>query len=48
MDYLKLGLHKVEDIEVVMKNDFRTDATDMNACMLQALESSPCKPKFLL
>lgn len=48
MDYLKLGLHKVEDIEVVMKNDFRTDATDMNACMLQALENSPCKPKFLL
>ena len=48
MDYLKLGLHKVEDIEVVMKNDFRTDAVDMNACMLQALGNSPCKPKFLL
>lgn len=48
MDYLKLGLHKVEDIEVVMKNDFRTDAVDMNACMLQALRNSPCKQKFLL
>ena len=48
MDYLKLGLHKVEDIEVVMKNDFRTDAADMNACMLQALGNNPWKPKFLL
>lgn len=48
MDYLKLGLHKVEDVEVVMKNDFRTDAVDMNACMLQALGNSPFKPKFLL
>ena len=48
MDYLKLGLHKVEDVEVVMKNDFRTDAVDMNACMLQALENNSCKPKFLL
>ena len=48
MDYLKLGLHNVGDVETVLKNDFRTDATDMNACMLQALENSPCKPKFLL
>ena len=48
MDYLKLGLHKVEDIEVVLENDFRTDAADMNACMLQALGNSPCKQKFLL
>ena len=48
MDYMKLGLHKVEDIEVVLKNDFRTDAADMNACMLQALGNSPCKQKFLL
>lgn len=48
MDYMKLGLHKVEDIEVVLKNDFRTDAADMNACMLQALGNSLCKQKFLL
>ena len=48
MDYLKLGLHKVEDIKTVLENDFRTDAADMNACMLQALGNSPCKPKFLL
>ena len=48
MDYLKLGLHNVGDVETVLKNDFRTDATDMNACMLQALENSPFKPKFLL
>ena len=48
MDYMKLGLHKVEDIEVVLENDFRTDAADMNACMLQALGNSPCKQKFLL
>ena len=48
MDYLKLGLHKVEDIKTVLENDFRTDAADMNECMLQALGNSPCKPKFLL
>ena len=48
MDYLKLGLHNVKDIEVVLENNFRTDAADMNACMLQALGNSPCKPKFLL
>lgn len=48
MDYLKLDLHKVEDVEVVLKNDFRTDAADMNACMLQVLEKSFCKQKFLL
>lgn len=48
MDYLKLGLHNVGDVETVLKNDFRTDAADMNACMLQALGNSPCKPKFLL
>lgn len=48
MDYMKLGLHKAEDVEVIMKNDFRTDAADMNAYMLQALGNSPCKPKFLL
>lgn len=48
MDYLKLGLHKVEDIKTVLENNFRTDAADMNACMLQALGNSPCKPKFLL
>ena len=48
MDYLKLGLYKVGDVETVLKNNFRTDATDMNACMLQALENSPFKPKFLL
>ena len=48
MDYMKLGLNKAEDVEVIMKNDFRTDATDMNACMLQALGNNPCKPKFLL
>lgn len=48
MDYLKLGLHKVEDVEAVLESDFRTDAADMNACMLQALGNSPCKPKFLL
>ena len=48
IDYLKLGLYKVGDVEAVLKNNFRTDATDMNACMLQALENSPCKPKFLL
>ena len=48
MDYLKLGLHEVEDVEIVLKNNFRTDAVDMNACMLQALGNSPCKPKFLL
>lgn len=48
IDYLKLGLYKVGDIETVLKNNFRTDATDMNACMLQALENNPCKPKFLL
>lgn len=48
MDYMKLGLHKVEDIEVVLENDFRTDAADMNACMLQALGNSLCKQKFLL
>ena len=48
MDYLKLGLHKVEDIKTVLENDFRTDVADMNACMLQALRNSPCKPKFLL
>ena len=48
IDYLKLGLYKVGDVETVLKNNFRTDATDMNACMLQALENSPCKPKFLL
>ena len=48
MDYLKLGLYEVKDVEVVMENNFRTDAADMNACMLQALGNSPCKPKFLL
>ena len=48
MDYLKFGLHKEEDVEAVLKNDFRTDAADMNACMLQALGNSPCKQKFLL
>lgn len=48
IDYLKLGLYKVGDVETVLKNNFRTDATDMNACMLQALENSPFKPKFLL
>lgn len=48
MDYLKLGLHNMKDIEVVLENDFRTDAADMNACMLQALGNSSCKPKFLL
>ena len=48
MDYLKLGLHKVEDIETVLESDFRTDAADMNACMLQALGNSPCKHKLLL
>lgn len=48
MDYLKLGLHKVEDIKTVLENNFRTDAADMNACMLQALGNSSCKPKFLL
>ena len=48
MDYLKLGLHKVEDIETVLESDFRTDAADMNACMLQALGNSSCKQKFLL
>ena len=48
MDYLKFGLHKEEDVEVVLENDFRTDAADMNACMLQALGNSPCKQKFLL
>lgn len=48
MDYMKLGLHKVEDIEVVLENDFRTDAADMNACMLQALGNSLCKQKFSL
>ena len=48
MDYLKLGFHKVEDVESVLKNNFRTDAADMNACMLQALGNSPCKQKFLL
>lgn len=48
MDYLKLGLHKVEDVEAVLENDFRTDAADMNACMLQALGNSSCKQKFLL
>ena len=48
IDYLKLGLYKVGDVETVLKNNFRTDATDMNACMLQALENNPCKPKFLL
>lgn len=48
MDYLKFGLHNMKDIEVVLENDFRTDAADMNACMLQALGNSPCKPKFLL
>ena len=48
MDYMKLGLHKAEDVEVILKSNFRTDATDMNACMLQALENSHCKPKFLL
>lgn len=48
MDYMKLGLHKAEDVEVILKSNFRTDAADMNACMLQALENSHCKPKFLL
>ena len=48
MDYLKFGLHKEEDVEAVLENDFRTDAADMNACMLQALGNSPCKQKFLL
>lgn len=48
MDYLKFGLHNMKDIEVVLENDFRTDAADMNACMLQALGNSPCKEKFLL
>lgn len=48
MDYLKFGLHNMKDIEVVLENDFRTDAADMNACMLQALGNSPCKQKFLL
>ena len=48
MDYLKLDLHKVEDVEVVLENDFRTDAADMNACMLQVLGKSSCKQKFLL
>ena len=48
MDYLKLGLHKVEDVEAVLESDFRTDAADMNACMLQALGNSSCKQKFLL
>ena len=46
MDYLKLGLHKVEDIETVLESDFRTDAADMNACMLQALGNSSCKQNF--
>lgn len=48
MDYLKFGLHNMKDIEVVLENDFRTDAADMNAYMLQALGNSPCKQKFLL
>lgn len=48
MDYLKLGLYEVKDVEVVLENNFRTDAADMNACMLQALGNSPYKPKFLL
>ena len=48
MDYLKFGLHNEEDVEAVLENDFRTDAADMNACMLQALGNSPCKQKFLL
>ena len=48
MDYMKLGLHKVKDIEVVLENDFRTDAADMYACMLQALGNSLCKQKLLL
>ena len=48
MDYLKFGLHKEEDVEAVLENDFRTDAADMNVCMLQALGNSPCKQKFLL
>ena len=48
MDYFKLGLYDVKDVEIVMENNFRTDAADMNACMLQALGNSPCKPKFLL
>ena len=48
MDYLKLSLHKVEDIKTVLENNFRTDAADMNACMLQALGNSSCKQKFLL
>lgn len=48
MDYLKLGLYEVKDVEVVLENNFRTDAADMNACMLQTLGNSPYKPKFLL
>ena len=48
MDYLKLGLHKEEDVEAILENDFRTDTADMNACMLQALGNNPCKEKFLL
>lgn len=48
MDYFKLGLYDVKDVEVVMENSFRTDAADMNACMLQALGNSSCKQKFLL
>lgn len=48
MDYLKLGLYEVKDVEIVLENNFKTDAADMNACMLQALGNSPCKQKFLL
>ena len=48
MDYLKLGLYEVEDVEIVLENNFRTNEADMNACMLQALGNSPCKSKFLL
>ena len=48
MDYLKLGLYEVEDVEIALENNFRTDAADVNACMLQAFGNSPYKPKFLL
>ena len=48
MDYLKLGLYEMKDVEVVLEDNFRTNEADMNACMLQALGNSPCKPKFLL
>ena len=48
MDYLKLDLYEEKDVEAVLENNFRTDAADMNACMLHAFGNSPCKQKFLL